>query len=74
MFGPDGRLHPAWITRSVKRASRRSACCWPSRLGQVVIRLFRNPPYLTTMLRIGYIWGPRRPGYVSIQYGKVATC
>jgi len=38
-----------------------------------VIRFFRNPPYLTTMLRIGYLWGARRPGYVSVQYGKVAT-
>jgi hypothetical protein len=25
------------------------------------------------MMRIGYLWGSRSPGYVSVQYGKVAT-
>ena len=72
MFGPDGRLYSAWIT-GTSSGHPGGGGCWPNRLGQVVIRLFRSPPYLTTILRIGYIWGPRSPGYVSIQYGKVAT-
>ncbi len=72
IFGTDGRLYSAWIsgTSSGHPAGRG---CWPAKLGQVVISLFHSPPYLTTMMRIGYLWGQRRPGYVSVQYGKVAT-
>lgn len=72
IFGADGRLYSAWIsgTSSGHPAGRG---CWPAKVGQVNIRLFRSPPYLTTMMRIGYLWGPRSPGYVSVQYGKVAT-
>jgi hypothetical protein len=72
IFGADGRLYPAWI-RGTSSGHPAGKGCWPTRLGQVMIRFFGNPPYLTTMLRIGYLWGPRRPGYVSVQYGKVAT-
>jgi hypothetical protein len=72
IFGADGRLYPAWVS-GVSSGHPAGRGCWRARFGQIVIGLFRSPPYLTTMMRIGYLWGPRRPGYVSVQYGKVAT-
>ena len=32
---------------------------------------WHKPPYLTTVLRIGYIWAPKVPGMISVAYGGV---
>jgi hypothetical protein len=71
-FGPDGRLYPAWIRGSSSGRPTAPHTCWPARRGTVVIRLWHSPPYLTTLLRIGYLWEPPGSGQITVQYGNVA--
>jgi hypothetical protein len=70
-FGPDGRLYPAWIRGSSSGRPTAPHSCWPARSGMVVINLWHSPPYLTTLLRIGYLWEPRIPGHIIVQYGGI---
>jgi hypothetical protein len=71
MFASDGRLYPAWIRGASSGRPRAPHACWPVRHGRVIIRFWRSPPYLTTLLRIGYLWESRGTGYITVKYGKV---
>src|SRR5262249_60154841 len=55
MFGPDGRLYPAWV-QGASSGPATPHKCWPARNGRIVIRFWQSPPYLATALRIGYLW------------------
>jgi len=72
MFGPDGRLYPAWVYGATTGKPQAPRACWPERHGQIVLRFWHSPPYLTTSLRIGYIWAPHNPGVVIVVYGDIA--
>ncbi len=67
IFGPDGLLHPAWVYGASSGPPPHS--CWPERHGSIVVRFFANSPYLTTVLRIAYIWESKTPGVVYVMYG-----
>jgi hypothetical protein len=69
MFGLDGRLHPVWVYGASTGRQAAPDACWPLRHGQIVMNFWHKPPYLTTVLRIGYIWGPHVPGAITVTYG-----
>jgi hypothetical protein len=70
MFGPDGRLYPAWVYGATSGAPvSRHHGCYPVRHGEISVNFFHNSPYLSTALRIGYIWGADSPGQVYVSYG-----
>ncbi len=72
MFGPDGRLYPAWVYGASTGRPPAPHACWPDRHGQIVLRFWHTTPYLTSVLRIGYIWAPPTPGVVIVVYGTMA--
>ena len=72
MFGTDGRLYPAWVYGASTGRPPAPHACWPNRHGQIVLKFWHAAPYLTTVLRIGYIWAPPTPGVVIVVYGTMA--
>lgn len=66
IFGADGRLEPAWVYGTSSGPPPRK--CWPERHGSILVRFFTSSPYLTTVLRIGYIWKSQTPGVVYVMY------
>jgi hypothetical protein len=70
MFGPDGLLYPAWVYGAASGPPRsRHHGCFPERNGLIVVNFFHSSPYLSTVLRIGYIWTPHSAGQVNVSYG-----
>ena len=69
MFGPDGRLHPAFVYGASTGRPNTPGGCWPQRHGRIVLGFLRNPPALSTVVRIGYIWGSDIPSAVKVRYG-----
>jgi len=70
MFGPDGKLYPAWVYGAASGPPRsRRHGCFPERHGQIIVNFFHSSPYLSTVLRIGYIWTPHTGGQVDVSYG-----
>jgi len=70
MFGPDGRLYPAWVYGAASGPPRsRRHGCFPERHGQIVVNFYHSSPYLSTVLRVGYIWAPHTAGQIYISYG-----
>jgi hypothetical protein len=70
MFGPDGLLYPAWVYGTASGPPRsRHHGCFPERHDQIVVNFYHGSPYLSTMLRIGYIWAPHTAGQVYVSYG-----
>jgi hypothetical protein len=70
MFGPDGRLYPAWVYGATSGApGAKHHGCFPERHGEIAVNFFHNSPFLSTALRIGYIWGAASPGQVYVSYG-----
>lgn len=69
-FGPDGRLFPLWVFGT---ASGRGTAhgCWPARHGTITVPFARPAPYLSSLLRIGYLWGAARSGQIQLTYGAV---
>ncbi len=70
ILGLDGILHPAWVYGASSGPGPRHGC-WPVRNGQATVRFFQSSPYLTTLLRIGYIWGAPSSGLIEVKFGKV---
>ena len=70
MFGLDGRLHPVWVYGASTGRQPAPHACWPERHGRIVMNFWHKPPYLTTVLRIGYIWGSPLPGVIGVTYGS----
>jgi hypothetical protein len=68
MFGPDGRLYPAWIN-GAQSGRPGTGGCWPSPHGVITVNFLRASPYLTTVLRLGYFWESSAPGVVQVHYG-----
>lgn len=70
MFGADGRLHPAWVYgTSSGRAPAPNHGCFRSANGQITVNFAHRSPANSTALRIGYIWGGRKPDDVYVDYG-----
>ena len=72
MFGPDGRLHPVWVYGTSTGGPKGRHACWPEHHGQIVLPFWHSSPNPVSLLRIGYIWGPRVPGVVIVVYGTMA--
>ena len=70
IFGDDGRLYPATIlgTSSVTRTAQQG--CWPERHGRIIVRFASRTSPLAWELRVGYIWGSRSPGTITVRYGR----
>ncbi|HUC58661.1 MAG TPA: hypothetical protein VMA95_14765 [Streptosporangiaceae bacterium] len=66
----NGLLEPVWVygTSSGKGHVRG---CWPETDGAVTVSFPKPSPYLTTLARIGYIWGSSASGTVQVQFGNV---
>ena len=69
IFGPAGNLRPAWVYGASSGRSSAASGCWPVRQQRIVVKFLGNPPYLSTALRIGYIWGGSTKGTVTVRYG-----
>ena len=70
MFGPDGRLHPVWVYGASTGRQPAPHACWPEQHGRIVMNFWHKPPYLTTVLRIGYIWGSPLAAVIAVSYGS----
>lgn len=69
IFGLDGKLHSVWVYGASTGRQAPPNACWPARHGKIVMNFWHKAPYLTTVLRIGYIWGGHAPGAISVTYG-----
>jgi hypothetical protein len=69
MFGLDGQLHSVWVYGASTGRQAPPNACWPAQHGRIVMNFWHKPPILTTVLRIGYIWGPDVAGAISVTYG-----
>ncbi|MDR2986792.1 MAG: hypothetical protein LBV34_18335, partial [Nocardiopsaceae bacterium] len=69
IFGLDGKLHPVFVYGASTGRQPAPNPCWPEKRGRIVMNFFHKPPYLTTVLRIGYIWAPHVPGTITVAYG-----
>jgi hypothetical protein len=66
----NGLLVRVWVYgTSSGRGPNRG--CWPSLDGVITVRFLRPSPYLTSLVRIGYLWGSSVPGKVQVQFGTV---
>src|SRR5262249_38219801 len=69
IFGSDGRLYQMWVYgASSGRGPVRG--CWPQRHGHIAGGFLKPAPFLTTVVRIGYVWGSHVPGVVTGRYGS----
>src|SRR5262249_49141842 len=73
MFGPDGRLHPAFVYGASTGRPKPPRACWPRHHGQIVLKFWHSPPALSTPVRIGYLWGSDAPGSIMVSYGATST-
>jgi hypothetical protein len=69
IFGSDGRLYRVWVYGASSGHSAVNHGCFPALNGRIMIKFFQRSPYLTTLLRIGYLWGSPIPGSVGVQFG-----
>lgn len=69
MFAGNGQLHLAQVVGAVSLAHPGAAGCWPTHRGRIVVRLSRDAPAYTGIMRIGYIWSLQVPGQVQVSYG-----
>jgi hypothetical protein len=69
IFGPGGKLRPAWVYGASSGRATAKDGCWPVKHGKIIVKFLGNPPYLSTALRIGYIWGGSVKGTVTVRYG-----
>jgi len=69
VFGPGGRLRPAWVYGTASGRPPGGRSCFPGRGGQVFVPFLRAAPHLTTTLRIGYIWESGAPMTANVIYG-----
>ena len=69
IFGHDGRLHPVWVYGASTGRQAPPNACWPVQHGRIVLNFWHKAPYLSTVLRIGYIWAPHVSGAISVTYG-----
>jgi hypothetical protein len=70
VFGLDGRLHPVWVYGASTGRPAAPNSCWPTVHGSIVMDFWHKPPPGTAVLRIGYIWGPKTPGSIFVDYGS----
>jgi hypothetical protein len=70
IFGADGKLHPAFVYGSSTGKHKGRHACWPTRHGRIVIGFLGSPPFLSTTLRIGYLWGSDSSSVVDVRYGS----
>ncbi len=70
MFGLDGKLHPVWVYGASTGRPPAPHACWPQRHDRIVMNFWHKSPYLTTVLRIGYIWESPLPGVIAVTYGS----
>jgi hypothetical protein len=69
MFAQNGQLYPAQVVGAVSLPVP-SHACWPVKGGQITVKLFRNSPLYTGILRLGYIWSGNVPGQIDVQFGS----
>jgi len=69
IFGPDGRLFPLWVY-GASSGHGPVRGCWPRRPGTIAVQFLKVPTYLSSMLRIGYLWGAAGPGQLQVSYGS----
>jgi len=69
MFGPDGRLYPAWVYGAASGPSPTRRSCWPASNGTIAVPFLTAAPYLTTELRIGYLWNSPAAAVIEVSYG-----
>ncbi len=69
IFGSTGKLHPAWVYGASSGRATTARGCWPTRRHRIIVKFLGNPPYLSTALRIGYIWGGQTASTITVRYG-----
>jgi len=70
MFGPDGELDRAWVFGAASGPGPVRGC-WPHRHGKIRVRFLESTPFLTTLIRIGYIGGGGGPAVVQVHFGHL---
>jgi len=70
IFGIDGRLYPASVFGVVSQTRSATQGCWRERNGQIVVRFVTRTSIDSWALRIGYLWYPQAPGFLTVRYGK----
>lgn len=71
MFGTNGVLDEVWVYGTSSGPGPKHGC-WPTEHGSVKVGFVRPSPYLTTLVRIGYIWGSSIPGVVIVHFGSIS--
>ncbi len=69
IFDGTGQLQAAFVYGASSGRAPGVRGCWATRRGRIVIKFLGDPPFLTTALRIGYIWGGTSAAVVNVQYG-----
>jgi hypothetical protein len=69
MFAQNGQLYAAQVVGAVSLPAPDHSC-WPGKDGQITVKLFRNSPLYTGILRLGYIWSGNVPGQIDVQFGS----
>jgi len=70
IFGTDGKLYPATVFGVVSKTRSPAQGCWPQRHGRIVVRFVAPTSVDSWELRIGYLWYPPGPGFLTVRYGK----
>jgi hypothetical protein len=71
VFGTDGRLYRPQLygVASIPRTAKQG--CWPERRGQIVVKFTAPTSTDAWELRIGYIWYPKFPSQITVNYGSI---
>jgi hypothetical protein len=70
MFAQNGQLYMAQVVGAVSLPRPGGQACWPVESGQITVKLFRNSPLYTGILRLGYIWSGNSAGQIDVQFGS----
>jgi hypothetical protein len=70
MFAPDGELDQVWVYGASSGPGPVHGC-WPNRHGKIRVKFLENTPFLTSLIRIGYIGNGAGPGVVYVHFGHL---
>ena len=71
VLGPTGELDRAWVYGARVRAGAGQHGCLPERHGRILVSFAGQVPPDASVVRIGYLWYPRRPAAIRVLVGGV---
>ncbi|MDA8324515.1 MAG: hypothetical protein M0030_32535 [Actinomycetota bacterium] len=66
VFGPTGELDRAWVYGASVRAGPGQRGCLPERNGRILVSFAGQVPAAASVVRIGYLWYPRRMATIGV--------